>query len=115
MPGGAALDDAPRRAPSSKSCWSMRRGRCPGSGRKQGAPNKITAEVKELAHKQGPGRDCCRAGEACQQGRRIRADAAVKAAEYTASVFADDSKAVTKRLGPFSDFTGKVRFAFANS
>jgi hypothetical protein len=29
-------------------------GRQPGSGRKKGSPNKITAEIKALAHKYGP-------------------------------------------------------------
>ena len=29
-------------------------GKRPGSGRKQGTPNKITAEIKELAHEYGP-------------------------------------------------------------
>jgi hypothetical protein len=32
----------------------QRRGRRPGSGRKKGTPNKVTAEIKELAQKYGP-------------------------------------------------------------
>jgi hypothetical protein len=30
-------------------------GRQPGSGRKKGSPNKITREIKEIAHQYGPG------------------------------------------------------------
>jgi hypothetical protein len=37
------------------------------SGRKQGTPNKITAEIKELGSQARPGRDR-RAGPACHQG-----------------------------------------------
>jgi hypothetical protein len=33
------------------SAWGSKR---PGSGRKQGTPNKITAEIKEIAHQYGP-------------------------------------------------------------
>jgi hypothetical protein len=32
----------------------QRRGRRPGSGRKKGTPNKVTAEINELAQKYGP-------------------------------------------------------------
>ena len=42
----------------SKKRWGGSRpnsgGRRPGSGRKKGTPNKVTAEIKELAQKYGP-------------------------------------------------------------
>ncbi|HET6926049.1 MAG TPA: hypothetical protein VFI48_04260 [Hyphomicrobiaceae bacterium] len=42
----------------SKKGWGGSRpnsgGRRPGSGRKKGTPNKVTAEIKELAQKYGP-------------------------------------------------------------
>src|SRR5262245_36104847 len=42
----------------SKMGWGGARpnsgGRRPGSGRKKGTPNKVTAEIKELAQKYGP-------------------------------------------------------------
>jgi hypothetical protein len=40
-------------------------GRQPGSGRPKGSPNKITREIKEIAHQYGPG--------ALKEPRRARA------------------------------------------